>query len=345
MFSDTDKSVDLNRSLLEFDPTPDDQRMTPLNPGLVTQTRANNGNDARNNDGNTRSTQQQPTLPVVPDDTSHILAVNLNLPQFTSDRPEMWFAIAEADFLANRITSDNQRYSQTLKALQPNIQNQLWDIISKPPSQDKYLRIKTAILSRFSDSRQTQLLKLLRDMTLGDKKPSQLLREMRELARGSINDDALHQLWKERLPAWIRPYLLVSPHINDLNGLADLADRLVLSMGNNAVYAVHNRDHAISTGQSQLEQQMTELKLTMKSLQQDISNMQLQLQQQLLLINNLSQRKSRADQGYGRSQSRGRALTPNPNGYCYYHNRWENDSRKCVQPCKFVPTTLQNAGN
>ncbi|CAD6227324.1 GSCOCG00011979001-RA-CDS [Cotesia congregata] len=98
-------------------------------------------------------------------------------------------------------------------------------------------------------------------MTLGDKIPSQLLREMRELARGSINDDALHQLWKVRLPAWIRPYLLVSPHINDLNGLADLADRLELSMGNSSVYAVHNREHSLSTGQSHLEKQIHPRKL------------------------------------------------------------------------------------
>ncbi|KAH0567753.1 hypothetical protein KQX54_013355, partial [Cotesia glomerata] len=65
-----------------------------------------------------------------------VFAVSLNLPQFTADRPEIWFAIAEADFTANRITSDSQRYSQILKALQPNIQNQLWDIISNPPPQD-----------------------------------------------------------------------------------------------------------------------------------------------------------------------------------------------------------------
>ncbi|CAG5071450.1 Protein of unknown function, partial [Cotesia congregata] len=86
-------------------------------------------------------------------------------------------------------------------------------------------------------------------------------------------------------------------------------------MGNSSVYAVHNKEHSTSTSQSHLEQQISDLKLSMKSLQQDISNIQLQLQQQLLLINNLSQRKSRADQGYGRSQSRGRASTPNPNGY------------------------------
>ncbi|XP_053597912.1 uncharacterized protein LOC128668618 [Microplitis demolitor] len=124
----------------------------------------------------------------------HVYAVNLNIPQFASDAPEMWFAIAEADFTANRITSDNQKYSQTLKVLPLSISKQLWDIIGQPPAQDKYQALKNAILQRFSESRQTQLQKLLKEMTLGDRKPSQLLREMRELAKTAVTDEALYQL-------------------------------------------------------------------------------------------------------------------------------------------------------
>ncbi|KAH0561112.1 hypothetical protein KQX54_013143 [Cotesia glomerata] len=68
----------------------------------------------------------------------HLYAVNLHLPQFTTDEPEMWFAIAEADFSANRITSDSQKYSQILKSLPIKASKQVWDIISKPPLQNKY---------------------------------------------------------------------------------------------------------------------------------------------------------------------------------------------------------------
>ncbi|KAH0553209.1 hypothetical protein KQX54_000187, partial [Cotesia glomerata] len=58
---------------------------------------------------------------------------------------------------------------------------------------------------------------------------------------------------------------LVSPPINDLNGLAELADKLVAQHGrNSSVYAVHNRERSLSTGQAQLEQQMSRLKFTMK---------------------------------------------------------------------------------
>ncbi|XP_053593889.1 uncharacterized protein LOC103579908 [Microplitis demolitor] len=271
-----------------------------------------------------------------------------NIPQpgmFSADTPEVWFAIAEADFTANRITSDNQKYSQTLKALPISISKQLWDIISNPPPQDKYPSLKNAILSRFSDSRQTQLHKLLRDMTLGDRRPSQLLREMRELARGSIDDEAMRQLWKERLPATVRPYLLVSPNLNDLKSLAEMADRLVLNMGNSSVYAVHNKDHSPSTGQTHLEQQLLDLRLTTKNCQQDISNLQQQLQQQLLLINNLTQQTSRVNQNNRGHHSRARSITPNRNGYCYYHSRWGIDACKCIQPCKFNPIVPNNQGN
>ncbi|KAH0555543.1 hypothetical protein KQX54_020030, partial [Cotesia glomerata] len=99
---------DLNNSLLEFDLPLGNPLGKTSNSGIVTQTRDTGVDDKSNNDGNnkgdTGTTQQQQTLPVAPFDVSQILAVNLHLPQFTSDRPEMWFAIAEADFLANRIT-------------------------------------------------------------------------------------------------------------------------------------------------------------------------------------------------------------------------------------------------
>lgn len=153
---------------------------------------------------------------------------------------------------------------------------------------------------------------------------------MRELAKVSMEDEALHQLLKERLPAWVRPYLLVSTNLNDLNSLAEIADRLVLNMGSSSVYAVHNRDHIQTAGPSKLDQQILELKMTLKSCQQEINNLQLsqqqitkqltevqyQQQQHQLAINNLTQRSSRSDSGYRGHQPRGRSVTPNRNGYC-----------------------------
>lgn len=66
------------------------------------------------------------------------------------------------------------------------------------------------------------------DMTLGDKKPSQLLREMRELAVGNAKDDIIHSLWLQRLPDNIKPMLAMSENL-DLNTLAEMADRIIES--------------------------------------------------------------------------------------------------------------------
>ncbi|KAH0535168.1 hypothetical protein KQX54_014515 [Cotesia glomerata] len=84
---------DINNSLLEFDLPLGNPLGKTSNSGIVTQTQDTGVDDKSNNDGNnkgdTGTTQQQQTLPVAPFDVSQILAVNLHLPQFTSDRPEM----------------------------------------------------------------------------------------------------------------------------------------------------------------------------------------------------------------------------------------------------------------
>ncbi|KAH0535081.1 hypothetical protein KQX54_013095 [Cotesia glomerata] len=84
---------DLNNSLLEFDLPLGNPLGKTSKSGIVTQTQDTGVDDKSNNDGNnkgdTGTTQQQQTLPVAPFDVSQILAVNLHLPQFTSDRPEI----------------------------------------------------------------------------------------------------------------------------------------------------------------------------------------------------------------------------------------------------------------
>lgn len=321
--------VDINNSATNNHPLADNNQSTN-----------SSANQIQSSDGSINNNSSQ----------DHIYAVHLNLPQFAPDAPEMWFAIAEADFTANRIKNDNQKYSQTLKAIPMNISKQLWDIISNPPQQDKYQTLKTAILTRFSDSRQMQLHKLLKGMTLADKRPSQLLREMRELARDALTDEVLHQLWKERLPAWVHPHLTMSENLS-LNGIAEFADRLVLNTNSYPIYTVDAVNLPHPTSVSQLENQLRDIQLTLKACQKDINVLQTSqehTQKQLYEIKQLQQQRCSNTQqqtqqyeqyeqhSYGH-RPRKRSVTPNRNGYCYYHNRWGNDARQCVQPCKFSP--------
>lgn len=298
--------------------------------------------DQKNENSTDSSQQNQPTTNVHQD---FVYSVNLHLPQFSSESPELWFAIAEADFTANRITSDAQRYNQLLKALPLNVASQLIDIISNAPATDKYKALKTTILERFSESRTSQIQKLLREMVLSNKKPSQLLREMRELAKNSVTDEVLHQLWSERLPEKIRPLLVISDNLKNLNALAETADRIMDAINSTTVMAVQTRDSSPHKQQNltqsdftRLERQMLEMRLMLECCQRDIKTLQSnqnQPQQQQ------QHQHRQLHQQTHVSRTRNRSITPNRNGMCYYHHRWGNEARHCTKPCKFPPTSNQ----
>ncbi|KAF6215807.1 hypothetical protein GE061_000142 [Apolygus lucorum] len=86
-----------------------------------------------------------------------------------------------------------------------------------------------ALLNRlevvFTNSEQTSLNRCLNELELGNKPPSQLLLEMRDLSVGRLDDDSLKPVWLQRLPAHLQSIL--SPSHDNLNILAAMADKII----------------------------------------------------------------------------------------------------------------------
>lgn len=131
-------------------------------------------------------------------------------PGFMTERPEIWFIMAEAVFDIASIVDDRIKYVNVIRELDATTNDQLADVIRKEPATEKYHTLKTAILSRLFDSRQKQVHKLISETTLDEKTPSQLLRKMRELANGTVDDCVLQSLWLDRLPPNIKPHLITT---------------------------------------------------------------------------------------------------------------------------------------
>lgn len=148
------------------------------------------------------------------------------LPSFFKDKPELWFILIEAEFQATKTSNDDMKYYSVIRALDTDTLQQITDILHEPPVIEKYKKIKEALIKRTSVSREKRIHKLLTQMDLGDKKPTQLLREMRELAGDSIQEELLQQLWLDRMPNQIKPLLVVSSNLS-LNALAEVADKVV----------------------------------------------------------------------------------------------------------------------
>lgn len=73
------------------------------------------------------------------------------------------------------ITDDDVRYGYVLFKLKSRQAHEIKDIITNPPSINKYLAIKNALIQRLTDS-QEQQIRQLEGEEIGDRKPSQFLR-------------------------------------------------------------------------------------------------------------------------------------------------------------------------
>ena len=95
----------------------------------------------------------------------------------------------EASFKTAGIFNENTKYNYVVSSLDQATAKQLADIIETIPESTPYTIVKESAIRRFSDIIEQKLGSLLTGMELGDQKPSQLLRAMRELARGVLSDE------------------------------------------------------------------------------------------------------------------------------------------------------------
>ncbi|XP_066591906.1 uncharacterized protein [Prorops nasuta] len=238
------------------------------------------------------------------------------LPSFMQEAPDIWFIVAEAEFVSSRVTKDQTKYLAVIRALDVGTLKQITDILKNPPEKNLYENLKTVILQRLLDSRVKQVDQLLKNLVLGDRKPSQLLREMKVLAKGEIGKEILHQLWLERLPAHIRPHLLTSNNM-DLEAVAEMADRLVEAFSSSYVMATtSSKPHA--TSNEGLAKQLQDMQALLLTCMQEIKEIKGQG----------AQTESRPGSGRphrSRSRTKSPARTKN---LCYYHERFGKQAQK-----------------
>lgn len=171
-----------------------------------------------------------------------VTASRTKLPDFCAEQVSFWFWQVESAFIAGNIRSDSAKYHTIIGQLPTKTMFKLSDLRTNPPATGQmYETLKKRIIEEFSDSEETKISKLLSEMPLGDRKPSQLLAEMRSRsADTAVNDKLLHRLWSKNLPPTIRTILSADDAI-ELNAAAKMADRMMETMQNGTSFA-----HAIA---------------------------------------------------------------------------------------------------
>lgn len=129
------------------------------------------------------------------------------MPAETNTNIESWFTSMEYWFDTTGIFLEQQRCATVLAAIDPNVLTQLHEMICAAPAIGKYDFIRQKLIDHYADSEQRKLNRLLSEMPLGDKRPSELYHDMKRVA-GNVLGEA--GLWAQRLPEAARPVVAAS---------------------------------------------------------------------------------------------------------------------------------------
>ncbi|CAN7945791.1 unnamed protein product [Ixodes hexagonus] len=249
-------------------------------------------------------------------------AVRLKLPPFWTKNAKVWFAQVEAQFQLQHITSQITKYLHVVSALPAEVADELEDILAATPTANQYDHLKAAILARKTASERSRLQSLLNMEEVGDQRPSQLLRRMRQLL-GDCTSEAdtslLRELFLQRLPSNMVVVLAAAEDM-PLERMAELADRVAEYSTTPVVAATgshpHTSEHAAATPAQDIATRLSRLKKAIQDL-----------------------RLSGPRRASSRRRSSHRRASPAPgssdSGVCWYHRTFGAAARKCFQPCSW----------
>ncbi|GFY02161.1 retrovirus-related Pol polyprotein from transposon opus [Trichonephila clavipes] len=258
-------------------------------------------------------------------ETVEVARIALRLPPFWKSNVRLWIAQCDHAFTFSGISSDDTKYSALVANLDAETLSYVSDIVLSPPNSDKYHTLSQRLITQFSDSETQKIKKLLNDLQLGDEKPSHLLRKMKELSNGQLQDDFLQSLWLQRMPPHIQTVLSASSE--PLDKLAIIADKVSDVGGASSTIC------AATTVPPPSQSSSCSAQPTMDSLAMQIQELSLQVAE--LTRDRNSSRHQRYSSDRRRSHSRSTSVNRG-SGICYYHRRYKEQARKCVSPCAFV---------
>lgn len=258
---------------------------------------------------------------VPPTGKDEVWRVSVRVPPFWPEEPAVWFAQVEAQFVLSKVTTDETKFNYLIAQLDQQYAKEVKDIITNPPADKKYEKLKEELIKRLSASQEKRVKQLLMHEELGDRKPSQFLRHLKGLAGPTVPDTFLATLWSSRLPQNIQTVIATQMDLS-LDKLGELADKVHEIAPSTPQVASTS---AATSSSSDMARQISEL-----------------TRQVTLLATRVNQGgpgRSRAHskpRGYNRSRSHSRPRQPpSDHPHCFYHYTFGAKAMKCKQPCKF----------
>lgn len=255
-----------------------------------------------------------------------VFQVALNIPPFWPEEPDIWFAKIEGLFANAGVVNNATKFNYVLGALDNKTSKDVKDIIIEPPNENKYKKLKTKLIQKLTISNENKLQQLVIHEELGDQKPSQFLRHLRNCAGVDTSEDFMRTIWVNRLPQNIQTVLAGQPDTLSLEVLADLADRV----SDILLTPVASTSKATDD--------------VLKSLTKEIADLKEQVQKLSLgktKLHSKSQQPHRQPKSHKSNQkSNSASSTRSTSSYkkyptCWYNGKFGEKATSCIRPCDF----------
>ncbi|XP_036347621.1 uncharacterized protein LOC118757000 [Rhagoletis pomonella] len=268
--------------------------------------------------GASQTPSPKPEETMAPPNSIAVVYARLPIPPMASTNIEAWFTSMEFWFTASGITADKQKTATVLAALDPNVLSQLGDVIAALPQNDSFDYVKQKIIEHFADSEQRRLNRVLSELPLGDKKPSELFFEMRRVAGNTLGDAALKSLWIKRLPEFAQPVVAAS------SGSAAEYTKIAYTIID--AIAPQQLNRVKSTPSSEIH----ELRAVVMELGKKFDKLTTRSRSQSRRRTNIRQNSNARDSSKGVTSSRESSSVRD----CWYHLKYGRDAKKCRSPCR-----------
>ena len=137
--------------------------------------------------------------------------LSVKLPTFWPDMPEVWFAQAEANFRARRITSQKSKFNLVVVALDADTLKGVLDLIEQEPDEESYNRLKARLVQAYKLSTVDKVKQWMELPPLADENPIKLADQMIALTRDATAEDIVKTMFLLKLPDSVRKAMWAEP--------------------------------------------------------------------------------------------------------------------------------------
>lgn len=252
------------------------------------------------------------------------IRIRVAIPAINHENIELWFIQLDHWFQVNGITSDKNKFSTVVAALDSRLLAQIFDVVNNPPATDRFKAIKSALTKNFADSEQRRIKQFVSGLQLGDRKPSHLLNDLRRVGGETQDEKLLRGLWMQRLPVEVQTCLAtVDTPLSDLAILADSVME-IFRIGNNSSGASINA--ASTSNPSRPTSTIDDLRKEVRELAKQLAK--------ITASSSGNGNRSRSRSRNGRNQTPARTSTENSDTTeCWYHQVYGENAQKCREPC------------